>query len=203
MSWISLHASSCGGCSRCYQSPLGDRHAGNLVGVYILPLHIVVHVCLHSQQITKVLRDPSTLFLLLSQEIIDAHHTAMVNHVDQPTPSPSAANPSSQPSLPNNPPSPPRAPTTPITYHTLQQSLLHLPPPHQHTVALFLRLHDDVQRCVYGDQMFSPARDASRHEAGMVHEVQLYEQLEAMGVAFLTEDMMRAKVLCLGVVGGG
>lgn len=60
---------------------------------------------------------------------------------------------------------------------------------------LLLRLHDDARRCVEADTMYAPCADAARHDAGILYEAKLADRLQELGLSFLTEDDLRAKVV--------
>lgn len=170
------------------------------------------------QQITKVLRRPPVLFQLLSKA---------VNNTKQPPQSPKATTPAvAETPTPGTTPLPSMAhttrepsPTTPITpasepgdasegpseeppplspREAFVQSIPTLPLEDQDTAQLLLRLHDDACRCVEADTMYAPRADAARHDAGVLYEAKLANRLQELGLDFLSEEMLRAKV-CSGV----
>lgn len=59
--------------------------------------------------------------------------------------------------------------------------------------AFYRRLQADIALCVLCDRVYSPDSDAARHAAGLTHEARLYADLRGAGVAFWSEEELRAR----------
>lgn len=57
--------------------------------------------------------------------------------------------------------------------------------------ALLDRLVHELEECVLADSVSGPAGDAARAAVGVEHERQLYERLNAAGIAYWPEDVLR------------
>lgn len=55
------------------------------------------------------------------------------------------------------------------------------------------RLSVEVFLCIVADDEYGPLADALRHNIGLEHEVYLKEQLGALGVAFVDEEVLRER----------